>query len=69
VPTSFAKRLGLQAGILNGEGCGKPKGMHWTRAQRFQFFQFLNLAGPILEVGLEKRQPNGNQKTEKRQKE
>ena len=35
----------------------------------FLFLSFLNLAGPMLELGLEKRQPNGNQKTEQRQKE
>ena len=29
------KRLGWQAGILNGEG-GKPKGMHWTTYQRLK---------------------------------
>lgn len=29
------KRLGWQAGILNGEG-GKPKGMHWKTYQRLK---------------------------------
>ena len=29
------KRLGWEAGILNGDG-GKPKGMHWTTYQRLK---------------------------------
>ena len=29
------KRLGWEAGILNGDG-GKPKGMHWRTFERLQ---------------------------------
>jgi hypothetical protein len=29
------KRLGWEAGILNGDG-GKPKGMHWKTYQRLK---------------------------------
>jgi hypothetical protein len=59
---TIRKRLGWEAGILNGEG-DKPKGMHWCTYQRLKAehdaYVGASLAGMVKRFGMEGRRLAG----------